>query len=83
MSADTMNERLREILSEMLDLPPADIRPDLRRSEVDAWDSLNHLRLITAIESEFSTTFTMDQIADLQTPADLQRVIEEHATEHA
>jgi acyl carrier protein len=83
MSVETMNERLREILSEMLDLSLAEIRLDLRRSDVDAWDSLNHLRLITAVESEFGATFTMDEIAELQTPADLQRIIDERAPEHA
>ena len=71
-----MNERLRVLMAEMLDLPPDEVQLEMRRADTDAWDSLNHLRLITAIESEFDTVFTMDEIAALQTPADLQRIID-------
>lgn len=71
-----MNQRLRILIAEMLDLQPDEIQPKLRRADTDAWDSVNHLRLITAVESEFGTTFTMDEIAQLQTPGDLQRVID-------
>lgn len=71
-----MNERLRALIAELLDLPSADVTPDMRRDEVEAWDSLNHLRLITAIETEFGATFSMDEIAQLQTPGDMQRIID-------
>lgn len=78
-----MNERLRVLMAEMLDLPSADVTPDMRRDEVEAWDSLNHLRLITAIETEFGATFSMDEIAQLQTPRDMQRIIESRADSRA
>lgn len=71
-----MNERLRLLMAEMLDIPADQVRADLRRTDTDAWDSLNHLRLISAIESEFAAVFTMDEIVAAQTPADLQRVID-------
>jgi acyl carrier protein len=71
-----MNERLREMLSEVLDLPPSRITPNLRRADTGSWDSINHLRLITMLETEFGTSFTMDEIASAQTPADLVRVME-------
>jgi acyl carrier protein len=73
-----MNERLREVLSEVLDLPPQAITPDLHRGDTGTWDSINHLRLITMLETEFSASFTMDEIARAQTPADLERVIQLH-----
>lgn len=73
-----MNERLREVLSEVLDLPPHAITPDLYRGDTGTWDSINHLRLITMLETEFSASFTMDEIARAQTPADLERVIQLH-----
>lgn len=71
-----MNERLREVLSEVLDLPPSRVTPDLRRTDTGTWDSINHLRLITMLEMEFGASFTMDEIARAQSPADLQQVIE-------
>lgn len=71
-----MNERLREVLSEVLDLPPSQVTPELRRADTGTWDSINHLRLITMLETEFGASFTMDEIARAQSPADLQQVIE-------
>jgi len=58
-----MNARFREVLSEVLGLAPAQITPDLRRTDTDLWDSINHLRLITLLETEFGASFTMDEIA--------------------
>jgi acyl carrier protein len=74
-----MNERLCAILSEILELPSSEIRPDLRRSDVESWDSLNHLRLVTAIESEFGAKLSMDEIAEVQTPGALERIVTERA----
>lgn len=74
-----MNERLRAILAEILDLPASEIRPDMRRSDTESWDSMNHLRLVTAIEAEFGATLTMEEIADAQTPAALERIVEARA----
>lgn len=71
-----MNARFREVLSEVLGLAPAQITPDLRRTDTELWDSINHLRLITVLETEFGASFTMDEIAQAQTPADLERVLE-------
>lgn len=71
-----MNERLRVLVAELLDLPPGEVTPEMRRADIETWDSLSHLRLITAIESEFGATFTMDEIAQLQTPGDMQRIID-------
>jgi acyl carrier protein len=71
-----MNERLRAVIAETLDLPLSQIKPETARAETEAWDSLAHLRLITAIEAEFSVAFTMEQIAELQTFDDLQQFVD-------
>jgi acyl carrier protein len=76
MNGASMNERLRLLLAELLDVPADEVTPEMRRADTQAWDSLNHLRLITAVETEFGANFTMDQIAQLQTPAELQRIID-------
>lgn len=72
-----MDERLRQLVSELLELPLEAIGPDLRRADTASWDSLNHLRLISAVESEFGAAFTMEEIAALQTPRELQSIIDD------
>lgn len=71
-----MNERLRAVIAESLDLPLSQIQPDTARAETEAWDSLAHLRLVTAIEAEFHVVFTMEEIAGFRTPDDFQQFID-------
>jgi acyl carrier protein len=71
-----MNERLRVLIAEILDMPPAEIAPDMVRASTTEWDSLNHLRLMTALEEEFGVSLTMDQIAAICTPRELQTIID-------
>lgn len=71
-----MNEQLRDLLAEVLDLTRAEVTPALRRVDTQTWDSLNHLRLITVLETQFGASFTMDEIAQIETPVDLQRIID-------
>lgn len=70
-----MNERLRDLIAEMLDLPQSEITLETSRADTATWDSLNHLQLITAIESEFGATLTMEEIADVKTVDDLHRIV--------
>jgi acyl carrier protein len=39
--------------------------------DIDTWDSLNHLRLITEVESSFSVQLSMQQIQKIQSLSDL------------
>jgi acyl carrier protein len=48
-----LNDKLVEIVAELLDLEPALVKEELTPEDVELWDSLNHLRLMTAVEEEF------------------------------
>jgi acyl carrier protein len=71
-----MNERLRAVIAEILDMRPADIAADMARESTTQWDSLSHLRLVTALEDEFGISLTMDEIAAIRTPRQLQTLID-------
>lgn len=43
---------------------PGDIA-DLNRDALESWDSLGHIRLITALEEAYSVTFTLDEIESM------------------
>jgi acyl carrier protein len=72
-----MDERLQSLIAEILDISPEDVGPDLVRADTEQWDSLNHLRLVTAFEEEFGVRLTMDQIAGVRTVRELQGFIDE------
>jgi acyl carrier protein len=71
-----MNERLQSLIADILDLRCDDVVPELARATTTEWDSLNHLRLMTAFEEEFGIRLSMEQIADIQTPRQLEALIE-------
>lgn len=73
-----MQERLQTLIAEILDLPTARITADLRRESTDAWDSMNHLRLITALEQAFGVQLTMDEIAGIESASQLEQIIRAH-----
>jgi acyl carrier protein len=72
-----MNERLQSLIAEILDIPVAEVVADLLRTSTEHWDSLNHLRLMTAFEEEFGIHLTMPQIAEIQSPGQLQQLLDE------
>ncbi len=70
-----MNPRLAELIAETLDIPVASVTPELTRDEHPAWDSLNHLRLVTALEEEFGVQLSMDEIESTTTAAQLDALV--------
>jgi acyl carrier protein len=76
MSPPIINEQLRLLVADVLGLAPDQVTAQMRRDTTPAWDSLNHLLIVAAVESEFNVSLSMDAIVQLQTPLELQRAIE-------
>lgn len=57
-----MKELVRELVADILGMDPGDVGDELSRDNADNWDSLNHLRIVTAIEQEFGVSLSMDEI---------------------
>jgi acyl carrier protein len=61
-----MNEKLSIILQQSLGIIE-NYSTESNLKDFSNWDSMNHMILITQIESEFDIQFTGDEIADLKT----------------
>jgi acyl carrier protein len=57
--------RVRELLAQVLDVPPASIGPEFSATSSGAWSSLNHLMLISQLESDFGVVFSNQEIREL------------------
>lgn len=73
-----MNEKLTSIVAETFLLDEQEVQDDLERESVEMWDSLNHLRLITAVEEAFGIKLAMSQIESIGSVADLRVTVESH-----
>lgn len=58
-----MEEKIKTIMAEILDINEDELTPDFGPENTGEWDSINNLRMITAIEAEFDISFSM---ADIQ-----------------
>jgi acyl carrier protein len=64
-------ERVREIAAGVFQVDVGSIDLAMGPEDIDRWDSLNHLRLITEFENAFSLRLTMQQIQQIHSLADL------------
>jgi acyl carrier protein len=58
-------EKLHSILTAVLKLDDIVIADDLSAADVDGWDSLTHMVIITEIEKRFSVRFKLRELNQL------------------
>ncbi len=68
-------DRICEIVAEVLDLPVQRIDDGLTPDGAPAWDSLTHLRLVTAIEEHFGGQFSMADIQAITSVGGLRKTV--------
>lgn len=78
MSEGDVEERLKRILSDVFELEAGEITRDLGPENVPLWDSLNHLKMVSAIETIFQVKFTMREIRAMKTFAKVSDALETH-----
>lgn len=62
---------LTSLFRQVMELPQDEIIADLRRGDESVWDSLAHVRLILAIESEFNIEFDLDEAMEFHSLDDI------------
>jgi acyl carrier protein len=60
-----MDARLQRVVARVFGLDPEDVTPMTSIDTVEGWDSLRHLNLVIALESEFGVSFTPEEIPEL------------------
>lgn len=60
MADDDVERRAAGVLADVFDIDPGDVGADTSPDTVEAWDSLQHLTLVLALEEEFGVQFTDD-----------------------
>ena len=67
----TTQETLNQIFRMVFDDDSIVIAPEMTANDVDGWDSLSHINLITAIESKFNFRFTQKELMKQRNVGDL------------
>ncbi|MBJ6723702.1 acyl carrier protein [Geomesophilobacter sediminis] len=69
-------ETLTQVFRLVFDDTTLHIHPETTANDIDGWDSLTHINLITAIEAEFRIRFTQTELLAAKNVADLLATIE-------
>jgi acyl carrier protein len=69
-------DRMQAIFRDVLDDDGLILRPEMAAEDVETWDSLSHINLITGIEEEFGVKFTTAEVASLKCVQDLAVLVE-------
>ncbi len=68
-----MNSKIMEILAEIFEIKVSDIKIDLTKDDIDGWDSLTQMDLVTSIEKEFNVELEMLEIVEMTS---IEKIIE-------
>lgn len=71
-----ISKKLKKIILEALRLEDFDLRDETTASMVPGWDSLSHVKIITAIETSYGIRFKTLEVIRLKNVGQLQRVID-------
>ena len=64
-----MLEKIQEVFEDVFDCEPEQVTLETTIDNLDEWDSLKHLQLVTTLEKEFNHKFSMDEIINLNSVA--------------
>ena len=67
--------RIREVMAEILEIAPEGIGDGFHREAAPSWSSLNHLRLVTALEEAFGIRFTMKEVGEMERFDTIRRLV--------
>ncbi|MHA2363834.1 MAG: acyl carrier protein [Candidatus Hodarchaeales archaeon] len=73
-----MNNAINDILSKILLLEKEEINDKISRTELEQWDSMTHLILISEIEQEFNLILSDDDVTGIQTIGDIYTLLIKH-----
>jgi acyl carrier protein len=76
MDSHTILEELQSIFREILDQPDLVLTSQSNANNVEDWDSLAHINLVTAIEKRYKIKFALAELQDLKDVGDMIDLIE-------
>jgi acyl carrier protein len=69
------DDDVRRVFAATLKVPPDTVTPEASPESIAAWDSMGHMRLVTAIETQLEIQLTMEQVVAIDSFAALCRIV--------
>ncbi len=80
MTGKEIFTRLNGVFRDVFDDDSIVVRPDTTADDIEDWDSLEHITLISAVEKEFGMKFRMGEISSMKNVGEMANIISSRAT---
>jgi acyl carrier protein len=70
-----VQEIFKDIISKILLLETHQIRDDISRDDIEDWDSMAHLVLVSEFEQAFGIVLSDDDIVEIETIGDFKKIL--------
>lgn len=71
-------EKLRRAFAAGLQIKPDQVVDDLKYQGIKQWDSVGHMAMIAALESEFDVVLDTDDIIDMSSVAKAREILSKY-----
>ena len=75
MSREEIYEQLNEVFRDVFDDDTIEVNDQTTSRDIEDWDSLEHINLIAAIETQFGMKFTMGQVVTMKIVGEMVDII--------
>ena len=75
MSREEVFERLSEVFRDVFDDESIEVNENTTSADIEDWDSLEHISLMSAVEQEFGIRFSMGQIQSMKNVGEMVNII--------
>ena len=76
MNETTVETRVRHIASDTLNIPVDQMTAESSPETIEAWDSVQHLSLVLALEAQFGVQIDPEEIEEMRTIGAITEIIE-------
>ena len=68
-------DKVKEIIAECFKIDPSKITMEMTPDNVENWDSLGQLMLISNLEKELNMTFAIEEIFEIMSIGDIYKIL--------
>ena len=79
MSEQEIYDRLNEVFRVVFDDDEITVNEDTTADDIEDWDSLEHINLISAVEDEFGIRFKMGEVSSMKNVGEMVEIIKTRA----
>ena len=79
MSQDLYNE-IVELIASILEVSKDELNEDTAIGDLNAWDSIHHLKIIAAIENKYNFRFSPEAMIETEDVGDLVSLVKERTS---